>query len=349
MTVLVRAPRELDLAWAQRVLGERARAASLETKLVDVGTTTRVLLRIEHDGPPELPRDWFVKLPSRSWRAWAVTALPRLPQTEVRFYEELAAEVPVALPRALAARTRVGRGFVLVLEDLRESGCVPGRPGDALDAEQAGRVTDLLARLHASRWEDPRLDGPLAWLAGPVRRLEDGLGTALAVPLMRRGLDRAGDAVPAALRTPALRYARLRRRAMRNLTSGPRTLIHHDCHPGNLYWRGEEPGLLDWQLVRIGEGVGDLAYLCATALRPEVRRAAEPALLARYAAALAAAGVTPPADLADRYRAHLSYAFEAMVVTLAVGGLMQEEVVLELVRRTASAVADHDAFAAAGV
>ncbi len=100
--------------------------------------------------------------------------------------------------------------------------------------------------------------------------------------------------------------------------------------------------------MRIGEGVGDVAYLLATALEPDARRASQDALLERYRAALASHGVAAPdpAALRERYRAHLTYAFEAMVVTLAVGGLMADDVVTDLVRRTALAVDDLDAFGA---
>jgi aminoglycoside phosphotransferase (APT) family kinase protein len=349
--VLVRRPEELTAAWAQRVIDAgplRARITGAKILAVDVGTTSRVQLAVEHDAPEALPQRWFVKVPSASWRARAITALPRLPETEVRFYTEVASEVPVRRPAALAAVSRLGRGFTLVLEDVAGTGATPGRPGDLLSAEQAGAVVDVLARLHASHWEAPDLDRRLGWLAGPVRRLEDRLGSALAVPLMRHGLRRAGEAVPARLHGPALRYARRRRRAMRVLAEGPRTLVHHDCHPGNLYWSGAAPGLLDWQMVRIGEGLGDVAYLLATALAPETRRAAQDGLLARYRRALVAAGTPPldPACLARRYRAHTSYAFEAMVATLAVGGLMADAVATELVRRTAQAVDDLDAFEA---
>lgn len=316
---------------------------SLEVSDTDIGTTSRVRLELDHDA--EAPRKWFVKLPSRSLKARAITALPRLPQTEVRFYQELADKVPTRRPEALAAEAAFGRGYTLVLEDLTERGIRPGTPRDALDAEQAGQVCEALAGLHASHWESPLFERELAWLSGPVRRLEDGLGTALAVPLMRRGLDRATEVVPADLRRPALRYAKRRRQAMRFLASGPQTLIHHDCHPGNLYWSDEGPGLLDWQLVRKGEGIGDVAYLLATALTPEVRREHERALVSGYGEALAAAGVAVPDDLWERYRAHLSYAFEAMVVTLAVGDLMDEEVVSELIRRSAMAVAEQESFA----
>jgi aminoglycoside phosphotransferase (APT) family kinase protein len=59
---------------------------------------------------------------------------------------------------------------------------------------------------------------------------------------------------------------------MRALALGPKTLVHHDCHPGNLFWTQSQPGFLDWQLIRLGEGIGDIAYFLATALEPECRR-----------------------------------------------------------------------------
>lgn len=50
-------------------------------------------------------------------------------------------------------------------------------------------------------------------------------------------------------------------------------------------------------------------------------------------------------NLLNRYRAHLVYPFEAMIVTLAVGGMMQMESNLEMVGRTALAIEDHDTLA----
>lgn len=349
--MLGRSNDKLTVAWAQHIIDQQTSnvtVSSLTYLSTEVGTTTRVKLSVSHDGPATLPRRWFVKLPSHSWRARAITALPRLLQTEVRFYNEVAMQLPIASPNVLAAEAPWGRGTTLVLEDVTERGAIPGSPGKALTAEQAGWVVDVLARLHATFWNDDRLAQTYPWLDGPIRRLEDHLGTAFAVPLMRRGLRAADDVVPTSLHAPALAYARHRRRAMRVISAGPRTLIHHDCHSGNLYWQGNEPGLLDWQLVRIGDGIGDLAYLLATALDPETRRKHEASLLAQYRHALSAYGAPSlnPDHLYERYRVHLIYPFEAMIVTLAVGGLMEHQVITELVRRAALAIQDHDAFAA---
>jgi hypothetical protein len=348
--VFVRRPEDLTVAWAQRVVARHhpgATVMAVDVLSVDVGTTTRVRLAVRHDAPG-FPHRWFAKLPSLARRARWITALPRLPQAEARFYREVAQAVPVLHPSVLAAQTRPGRGTTLVLTDVTEGGASAGSPGDALTEDQAGLMVEELARLHASLWGDPALDGPLRWLSGPVRRTEDRLGTALAVPLMRRGLRRAGDVVPARLHGPALDFARDRRRWMRHLADGPRTLVHHDVHPGNFYWQGSRPGLLDWHLVRAGEGAGDVAYFLATSLLPEARRRYEAGLLSRYRRALGECGVEAPdaTTLARRYRAHLVCPFEAMVVTLAVGGMMPPAQNLELIRRAAAAVEDHDSYAA---
>ncbi len=348
--IVVRRPRDLTVAWAQKVIDRHApgvRVSRVEPLAVDIGTTTRVRLVVEHDGLESLPRRWFVKLPSSYWRAWWITELPRLLETEVRFYREVGSSVPVPQPTVLAAATRIGGGMTLVLGDVTEFGADAGKPGDLLTAEQAGQVVEELARIHARFWGSASLEREYRWLAGPVRRLEDRLGAVLGVPLMRNGLQRAGSAIPRALHAPAMRYARLRSRAMRYLSQGPRTLVHHDCHSGNIFWYESRPGLYDWQLVRIGEGISDVAYLLATALEPETRRAHEGALLARYQRVLSEQGIKglDAAHLRHRYRAHLTYALEAMVATLAIGGLMKLESNLELIRRAAAAVQDLDAFA----
>jgi aminoglycoside phosphotransferase (APT) family kinase protein len=170
----------------------------------------------------------------------------------------------------------------------------------------------------------------------------------MAVPLMKCGLAKAGNLIPKNLHGAAIRYAARRRKVMHFLNDAPQTLIHRDCHPGNFFWNGHEHGLLDWQLVRSGDGIADIAYFLATALEPGLRREHESSLLNLYRQSLADHGAFhwQIDTLWERYRAHLSYPFEAMVVTLAIGGMMNQDSNLELIRRTTAAVADLDVFAA---
>jgi hypothetical protein len=351
--LIVTKPQHLTTQWAQSVVNQQSNPELKKTKIqhlelmsVDVGTTTRVRLQVEHDGPASLPKRWFVKLPSLSWRAKTITALPRLLPTEVRFYQELAPVIPINKPQVLAAHSRFGKGSTLVINDVTEVNAVAGRAGDALSAAQAHKVVEQLARCHAHFIHKVTRDPGFLWLAGPIRRLEDGLGTALAIPLMKRGLRLAGDIVPLNLHRPAMDYARNRKAIMRFLSTGTPTLVHHDCHPGNLFWQNDEPGFLDWQMVRLGEAISDISYFLATALDPETRRACEIEVLRHYYEILLSdKSLTCDFNtLLDRYRAHLAYPFEAMVVTLAVGGLMRLDSNLEMIRRSAFAVADHETF-----
>jgi thiamine kinase-like enzyme len=350
-SILARKPSDLTIAWAQRVVNQHDRnvvVSHVDVIAVEVGTTTRVKIIVDHNGT-KLPKGWFVKLPSLAWRARMITALPRLLHTEVRFYNELARSVPVTMPVCLAAESQLGRGSTLVLADLAEFAGFPSTPQELLTFEQSTLVIEQLARFHGHFWQSVHHPS-YQWLAGSVRKLEDSLGSALAVPLMQRGLHLAGKAIPKALHKPAIRYARRRRQVMRFLAEAPQTLIHHDCHSGNLFWNNDKShaGFLDWQLVRMGEGVSDVAYFLATALPPETRQKHELDLLTRYSQILTEGGVVEidSAILLKRYRAHLTYAFEAMVVTLAVGGMMDLEHNLELIRRTAAAVETLDAFSA---
>ncbi len=352
--IIVKKPSELTVAWAQNVLKSHPNSISKPINIsgvdivsVDVGTTTRVRLAVTHDGSADFPKRWFVKLPSLSNRAMLITALPRLLSTEVRFYNEIAGLVPVNKPSVLSSHSRLGKGSTLVLNDVSEIGAIPGKAGDALTVEQASLVVEQLAYFHSYFMNKARNDPSFRWLAGPIRRLEDNLGTALAVPLMKRGMRLASDWVTSKLQAPALRYARYRKQVMQFLSKGEPTLVHHDCHPGNLFWHNGSPGFLDWQMVRIGEEISDVSYFLATALKPETRRLHEMALLNKYHETMLANSWTNTdfKHLLNRYRAHLVYPFEAMAVTLAIGGMMQLESNLEMLSRAAAAVEDHDTFA----
>ena len=351
--IIVQKPSELTANWARSLLANHSnhalkniKVSSLDVVSVDIGTTTRIRLAVDHDGSDILPKRWFVKIPSLSKRAKLITALPRLLPTEVRFYNEIAQLVPVNKPKVLGAQSRLGKGSTLVLSDVAEIGAMPGRVGDALTAGQASLVIEQLAYFHSHFAKKAKNDPSFKWLSGPSRRLEDGLGMALAVPLMKRGLRLANDCVSTRLHRPALRYARYRKQTMQFLSKGQPTLVHHDCHPGNLFWHNGQPGFLDWQMVRVGEEVSDVSYFLATALKPEIRRAHELELLSKYHEIMAVHNPTTTGfnSLLNRYRAHLVYPFEAMVVTLAVGGMMQLVSNLEMIRRAALALEDHDTF-----
>lgn len=349
--IVVHRPKDLSVKWAQRVVNRfvpDAKVFDVNVCSVDVGTSTRLRVEVRHDATELVPARWFIKTPSLAIKPRMITAVPRFLHKEVSFYRSLSSGIPLKLPRILAAESRFGRGSTLVMSDLAEHDFRPGRAADALSLEQAGKVVAHLAQLHGQYRDKPSLLHAHRWLNGFSHQMETHMGTLMAYPLMKRGLRQAGGLVAKKLHQPALNYAANRRTIKQLLNTDTKTLVHYDCHPGNIFWADAEPGFLDWQLVRIGEGIGDVAYFLATALQPELRRKHEKSLFEQYVEQLANTGgvVGLNADnLFRRYRMHLVYPFEAMLVTLAIGGMMQHETNLELIRRTAAAVEDHDSFA----
>ncbi|QPK61989.1 phosphotransferase [Methylomonas sp. LL1] len=348
--IVLHGPQDISVQWAQHIVNHyvsNAKVSNIDLQSIDVGTSTRLRVEVTHDAQDVLPARWFVKTPSLALKSRLITALPRFLHKEVVFYQSLSSSVPVKLPKILAAESRFGRGSTLVMTDLTELDFRPGRAADALSYEQASQVVAHLARLHGSYWNKPALLKSHRWLNGFSHQMENQMGSLLAAPLMQRGLLRAETLISKKLHGPALRYAANRRRIKRFLAQGAKTLVHYDCHPGNIFWTHSEPGFLDWQLVRMGEGIGDVAYFLATALDPRLRRKYESSLLNQYVNHLASTGVEELDEqkLFRRYRAHLVYPFEAMTVTLGIGGMMQHDSNLELIRRAAAAVDDHDSFA----
>jgi aminoglycoside phosphotransferase (APT) family kinase protein len=331
------------VAGVVKKLAPQARVEHVEVTAMTVGTTTRLALHVAHDGPDNLPRRWFIKLPSLSWRARAITALPRLLSVEARVYRQLDAHWPVPVPQCLATGLS-WRGNVVVLGDVAEQGASACATGESINNEQAYAVVNTLAALHARFWNTPELDGPLAWLGPALRRREDRLGSLLATPLMRAGLKAAGSRIPGELIPGLLHFARNRRRVMSTLCDGPRTLVHHDCHPGNLFFGSTGAGLLDWQMVRIGNPVGDLAYLLATALTPEQCVREQEGLIDHYVTMLARLGVEDVslAWVREQVSLHLVRALEAMLVTAGIGGLMPDDAAMTYIERAVAAVAIND-------
>ena len=328
----------------RRALHGRLGAVRRVDRLEEDSSTTRHLRAEVHLGDGGR-RSVFVKTPTASPLVRLVTEAAGLTACEVRFYRTLAATAPVQVPECLYAR-HDGTRFMLVLEDLGARARL-GAPGERCTARRASAVIEALADLHAYGWGRPKRGSAGGWLLAQADR-ERSLGAWLRLPLMRRGLNLAGEQVPPPVAASALRYARHRRVAEPRLTGPPHTLIHNDCHLGNLAFDTEDrPILLDWQMTRAGQWARDVAYFCTLALDPDDRRSGEGLLLDRYRRRLRAAG-GPDLDAGeawDAYRRHAAYAFEATAVTIALGAVPRATTDVWLARASA-AVEDLQSFEA---
>ena len=271
----------------------------------------------------------------------------QLGETEVRFYQQLSSElkgVPETYGAALDPRT--GR-FVLILEDLATEDCVFPDTVNPLSVDQAASLVELMALVHGRFWGRlPRVaesDHDLGWMLVPSASPPVPVLSALMRWSFKK-LSRDTDLPVECGRYIAENYGRVAAR----LDAGPHTVLHGDPHPGNTYFRAGGAGLLDWQMVRRGHPMRDVAYALVGGLTTEDRRARERELLDTYRRALAGEGGPELShdDIWPRYRESVAWAFTTVLTTAGVSGLQVVDIVMAGLQRAIAALEDLETVAA---
>ena len=245
-------------------------------------------LSLAYDEPGAGPASLIAKVPAADESSRASAVAYRSYEKEVRFYQELAASLPVRTPRVHHADIDVpSAAFVLLLEDL-----APAEPGDQLrgcDAEVAAAATAELVKLHAPRWGDPTL-AALDWLHGDPRASAELL-TLVLPSLWEQFQDRyAGDVAPHVEQAGDLLFSRLE--AFFGFET-ERTVTHADYRLDNLLFSPDGAiTVVDWQTCDNGAGPSDVAYFIGAGLHEAERREVEEQLVRGYHDGLVAAGVT---------------------------------------------------------
>ena len=330
----------IDAALLSKVMGSTVRSVSVLAS--DAGTSSRARLALTGDDVPETV---FVKIAAQTAATRLMGELGRLGDTEVRFYSQLAPGL-IGVPKAYgtAFDSWTGR-YLLVLEDLPADSCEFPDTLHPLSIDQASLIVELLAVLHATFWNRLPQDGrgPLGWLytpSGDVTSLLTGL-------LMKTSIKRLSERTTIPVENGRF-IADNYRAGAAVIDTPPHTVMHGDAHPGNVYFREGNAGLLDWQAVRRGHPSRELAYTLITSLTPEDRRTGQRDLLDDYRRALAAAG-GPDLDHDDlwlRYRQGALYAYTATLITVGMGGMQVEDIAMEGLRRSVEALDDLETVAA---
>ncbi len=248
-----------------------------------------VRLRLWYEGG-EGPASVVAKMPRLENRAFG--ELVGAYERESCFYEELADDVPVALPRLyysdfdrhtvsdrqqgavkLANRTpqwlmprvtrmalwsagRRKRRYLLLLEDLGDA-----QSGDQLagvDPSVCATVLTLTARLHASFWESPQLDGRY-WLvpfAGDSR-VRQSMFLQGRDSFRERHPDLFDEGFERLVGWVSENGAETIERMQ---AEAPATLVHGDLRLDNLVFRDGDPVFFDWQAIRRGPAAFDVAW-----------------------------------------------------------------------------------------
>ena len=266
---------------------------------------------------------------------------------EVAFYRELASDLAIRTPRALAAEISDDGGeFILLFEDLG-----PARGGNQLagcslaDAREAVRQ---LAGLHAPSWGNAAMTGQ-PWLAARP----DAIAFLLqAYPYATKVFaERYDGQLAPELMDVCLRLSESCDRWFGRETAQP-CLVHGDYRLDNMLFDikdGAEPlGVLDWQTLVVGSGLTDLAYFIGAGVGTTLV-AHEDELVAIYMSAMAARGILlTRADVWDDYRRGVLHGVSTAVFSAAFVERTErgDAMFLDMARGSCQLALKHDSLSA---
>jgi len=263
---------------------------------------------------------------------------------ESDFYNVIAPKVSVRVPECVTAPVdREAQFGVVIMQDLIVRGghfCTALEP---FDAARAKKSLEQLARLHTSH----SIFGAeaLSWAPRQITWLAEA---NIIPPDVLQGMmnDARSEGLPARARDAELLLKGLKALAAVDADRPP-SLIHGDCHAGNIFETSEGTGLIDWQLLQQGGWALDVAYHIAAILTVEMAEREERALVSHYLETVRSlGGTTPDAEKAWlQYRMAPVYGFFLWSITRKV----DRPIINAFCNRLGSSVIRHDSFGLLGL
>jgi hypothetical protein len=287
-----------------------------------------------------VPDSVFVKLAPFTEDRRAFVDQQGMGIAEARFYEELAADVPVRTPHVFAAQHNAEGHYIMVFEDLVAAGARFPTQNDADLNNTVDGVIDNFATMHAAFSRSDRFadGGDLAWIEQRSR------GYGSAAPFVEYAVSQIGESMPSIFHEFVALYVPNADLIAAVLARGDCTLVHGDSHVGNMFVESDGVGFLDWAVLGYAPGMRDVAYFIGNSVSTEFRRANERRLIERYCDGLAAAGVALDIAAAwEQYRLQMVTGWVAAVVTAGFGSALQPiEIGLRATERANIALQDLD-------
>ena len=257
-----------------------------------IGEVVRV--RLNYSATCQAPSSVVIKFAHRNPENRAIANNTRMYEREVMFFNEIASQIDIPLTRCYFAEMDLSAGGnAVVIEDL-----IDYRVGDqvaGINLAQVKMVVDTIAPLHArfyGRWQqefghmmsidsDEYIDSFLPGFLGSWQMAIKNFPECFPKVLL--------DAMPA--------YVAGLGGIMKMMGERTMTFIHGDVRMDNAMFGKGEPGqhpviMIDWQNMMISNPLQDLAWLAATSLKVEVRRAIEEDMLGYYCEAMKGCGVS---------------------------------------------------------
>ena len=284
-------PDQMTVQWLESALGLGVASAEIEPVGAGAGFAGSVYrIRLARgDADSSGPRTLIWKTVSDDERVRDFLTTLGVYERELRFYQLLTDRVEIAPLTFFSEFDPESGAFCLIIEDLSYM-----RPGDQIAGcafEQALEVVTGAARLHSQFWSE-QADSELSW----VPTFDGGTGYFERMHSVAwRRLERTIQGIPQGLLEAARLVGPRVSDIKSRLSRTPVTLVHGDLRLDNVFFGQEQGGdglkLIDWQAIRLGRGMYDLAYFLSTSVPVDMRRQYQTDLLEAYADTLSAHGV----------------------------------------------------------
>ena len=328
------------------IIRANARLADIDVRPIGVGHAGDVFkVVLQWAGPGDGPTSVVVKLPSTDPASAETARQIGAYQRERIFYQELASELVVNLPRFLGVIEFENGLEGLILEDLsvRTSGGSQLSSAPLAELKLARRQ---LVQLQAPFWGDDKF-GSSPWLH---RRL--GVPIPEISARMQRSWESSkqwvgGNLSPDEFEVVDRFVGQAESWAL--ALEAPFSLVHHDFRFDNLLFSESEVYVLDWQTIGWGAPMFDLAYLIGTSLDRETRNKIERDEVLCHVEELSEKGVHHSWTGDEAWTAYRRAAFAILLMLVPACGSVRrtsrgDEMFSRLIRQGAQQVLDLDAI-----
>jgi thiamine kinase-like enzyme len=286
---------DLTSEWFSSILGLTGNSQVKSVNLQPLGESDSVSgyiyrARLTYsDKTQKTPESVVLKIPHpRSLRnAWLLDAY----RNELWFYRTIAPNAGIPVPKHIYSDIDPEtRDYVLVIEDFPNSTNVRDETGAT--AEQAYKLLEYMAKLHARHWSSPEI------LGHNIMTVENSINV-LNADLPKRTpvfLSRLNRHIPAEEMEVFRALPGGFKAAVEPLVDAPKTLVHNDFAMKNILIidGAGKPSfvLVDWANVQWAPGVRDLSFFIMSSVPPSMRSKGEDKFLRYYWEKLRGEGVS---------------------------------------------------------
>jgi len=301
---------QISAPWIESALQQQYPGAQADQVYIDAiheGTTSHNTLRVVYrDGSAhtQQPATLFYKSPE-SWKSRLAVGLAGLIKVEHDFFRLAAPhldqiEIPVCHFTGYAPSRLYG---AQLMNDLQGEGAQWCNADESLNFTQCQQFLQAIAHLHARFWVTTPLYNEVASQfpdnlscgfqqgyrrSGP-RDIDRGVAMTRGKELSESLAGRIDETWPAYWKVMTI-----------NTRHPVQTLIHGDLHLRNLYWTADQqPGLSDFQMVRLCHPAMDVGNFLIANLEPQDRRKWEQDLIRYYLEQLREEGIGNAPDFDD--------------------------------------------------